>query len=135
MSTEKTFGSFIREKRIERDISLRRLAVLLDISPVHMSNMENDRRPAPKDETLRNFVRVLQLDRQEQEELFDLAVLSKNIPTVPGDLPEYIMENELAKIALRTAKDVDATDAEWIAFIENLNTRRRKEDAEHDPSV
>jgi len=43
-----TFGSFIREKRKEKGISLRKLTELIDMSPVHLSNLENDRRPAPK---------------------------------------------------------------------------------------
>ena len=44
---EQTFGSYVREKRMARGLSLRGLAAQLEVSPVYMSNMENDRRPAP----------------------------------------------------------------------------------------
>lgn len=128
MEKEKTFGAFIREKRLRKNISLRYLVELLDLSPVHMSNIENDRRPAPKDEVLRRIIKVLELNKQEQEEMYELAAKSKDIPTVPGDLPEYISGNELARAALRTAKDVDATDKEWMEFIEKLKKRSRREE-------
>ena len=44
---EQTFGSYVREKRMARGLSLRGLAAKLEVSPVYMSNMENDRRAAP----------------------------------------------------------------------------------------
>ena len=121
--SSKTFGSFLREKRLEKDISLRQFAIKLNLSPVHMSNLENDRRPAPKEEVLQNISKLLLLNQEEIEEMYDLAARSKNAPTVSGDLPEYIMQNDLVRVALRTAKDVDATDQEWQEFIAKLKKR------------
>ena len=40
---EQTFGSFLREKRIARGLTLRGMAAKLGLSPVYMSNIENDR--------------------------------------------------------------------------------------------
>jgi transcriptional regulator with XRE-family HTH domain len=126
---EDTFGAFVRKKRLESKpyISLRKLAELLDISPVYMSNIETGRNPAPKEDILENLARILKLDKHEQNRMYDLAAQSKNYTAVPGDLPEYISANEYAKIALRVAKDVDATDQEWIEFIEKLKQRGRQE--------
>ncbi len=107
---------------------MRRLADLLDLSPVHMSNMENDRRPAPKDEVLKRIIDVLLLDKQEQTLMYELAAQSKSMATVPSDLPEYIASNELARVALRTAKEVDATDKEWQEFIKKLQKRSKQEE-------
>lgn len=45
---------------------------------------------------------------------------------VTQDLPEYIMDKDIVRVALRTAKDVDATDEEWQEFIAHLEERRRK---------
>ena len=125
-----TFGSFLRKKRLESDpyISLRELARRLDLSPVHMSNVETDREAAPKNEVLINIARILKLDKQEQDLMYDLAAKSKTYTAVPGDLPDYITAHEYAKIALRVAKDVDATDDEWIEFIEKLKKRSKQED-------
>ena len=58
--------------------------------------------------------------------LYDLAAKAKNSTVVSQDLPDYIMERDIVRIALRTAKDVDATDEEWQEFIASLEARRRK---------
>lgn len=126
METKETFGSFIKEKRLLRQISLRKFAELLDISPVYMCNMEKDRNPAPKDDILSHMAELLLLSEQETETLYDLAAKSKSTPTVSRDLPEYIMDRDIVRVALRTAKDVDATDEEWQEFIAKLEARRRK---------
>lgn len=128
MDSVKTFGSFLREKRLEKGISLRRLADMLNLSPVHMSNLENDRRPAPKTDVLERIASLLLLSKAETEEMYDLAAKSKTSPRVSGDLPEYIMENDIVRVALRTAKDVDATDKEWQEFITKLKERSARED-------
>ena len=130
MRDENTFGAFIRNKRVATDpyISLRKMAELLNLSVVHMSNIETGRDAAPKKEVLDNLARFLKLDKQEQERMYDLAAQSKNYTAIPSDLPEYITSNEYAKIALRVAKDVDATDQEWIEFIEKLKKRSQREE-------
>ena len=129
MSEEMTFGSFIREKRIKLEpyISLRKMAEVLDIAPSYLSTMETGYDSAPSDEILTDLARVLKLDKQEQELMYELAAKSKTYTAIPGDLPEYISANEYARIALRVAKDVDATDDEWIDFIEKLKKRGRQE--------
>ena len=123
MDEELTFGTFLRAKRLSRNISLRALAGMLELSPVHMSNMENDRRPAPKGQALLHIVETLELDKDEAERMYDLAAKSKSIPSVAADLPEYIAEKDIVRVALRKAKDADATDAEWQEFIERLEQR------------
>lgn len=126
MNTHDSFGSFIKEKRLLREISLRKFAQQLDISPVYLCNMEKDRNPAPKDDILSRMAELLLLSDQDAEVLYDLAAKSKNTPTVSKDLPEYIMERDIVRVALRTAKDVDATDEEWQEFISSLEKRRQK---------
>jgi len=128
MSVEVTFGSFLRKKRLAKDITLRKMADKLNISPVYMSSIETGRRAAPKDDILQNIAKILIMDKHEQEQMYELAAKTKKFTAVPGDLPEYISSNEYARIALRVAKDVDATDTEWIEFIEKLKKRGKQED-------
>jgi transcriptional regulator with XRE-family HTH domain len=130
MGVKQSFGSFVRAKRLEADITLRGMAQILDISPVYMSNIETDRNPAPKADILEKLAKALRLDKHEREIMYDLAAQSKNYAAIPGDLPEYISANEYARIALRMAKDVDATDTEWIEFIEKLKKRSGQEDTQ-----
>ena len=130
MVQEKTFGKFITEKRLEKEITLRRFASMLDISPVYVCNIEKDRRPAPKDDVLERILQILLLSKEEREEMYDLAAKSKNASVVSGDLPDYIMEKDIVRVALRTAKDVDATDVEWQEFIQKLKDRSKKHQEE-----
>lgn len=106
-------------------LSLRGLAAKLEVSPVYMSNMENDRRPAPTKEKLDHLIEILSLGQEDTEHLLDLAARSKTLQ-VSADLPEYIMQRDIVRAALRTAKEVDATDAEWQEFIDRI-TRREKQ--------
>ena len=107
---EQTFGSFLREKRMARGLTLRGMAAKLDLSPVYLSNIENDRRPAPTRAYLERLEQELHLSKVETEQMLDLAAKSQN-NRVSADLPDYIMNREIVRAALRTAKEADATGA------------------------
>lgn len=121
---EQTFGSFVREKRQSIGLSLRTLAAKLDLSPVYLSNIENDRRPAPTRAYLERLEQELHLSKVETEQMLDLAAKSQN-NRVSADLPDYIMDREIVRAALRTAREADATDQEWQDFIDRINRRMR----------
>ena len=122
---QETFGCFLKRKRLEREITLLGFAGMLNLSPVYLCDLEKDREAlsVSKPERLKQIAELLCLDKDDTDKLYDLAALASNRPAVSGDLPEYIMENEIVRVALRTAKDADATDAEWQEFIEKLNKR------------
>ena len=122
---EQTFGSFLREKRMARGLTLRGMAAKLDLSPVYMSNIENARRAAPSQEYLERMALLLQLDKPEREWMLDLAAKSKQ-NRVSADLPDYIMDREIVRAALRTAREADATDQEWQEFIDRITQRAKK---------
>ena len=121
---EETFGGFAREKRRACGLTLRGLAAKLELSPVYMSNIENSRRAAPTHEYLDRLAEILQLDKADQERLLDLAAKSQH-NRVSADLPNYIMDREIVRAALRTAKEADATDQEWQDFIDRINRRMK----------
>ena len=116
---EQTFGSFLREKRMARGLTLRGMAAKLDLSPVYMSNIENNRRAAPSQEYLERMAMLLQLDKPEREWMLDLAAKSKQ-NRVSADLPDYIMDREIA------------TDQEWQDFIDRINRRMRSSGEDSD---
>lgn len=126
----KTFGSFINQKRVEKEITLRGFANLVGLSPVYICYIEKGTKPAPTEEYLEKMINMLHLNKAETDELYDLAARSKSSPTVSGDLPGYIMEKDIVRVALRTAKEVDATDEEWQEFIEKINKRHMKMEGE-----
>ena len=127
MDNENTFGAFITKKRLEKMITLRKFANMLELSPVYICNIEKDRKPAPKDEVLKRITQFLFLNKEEMEEMYDLAAKSKNSVSVSGDLPAYIMKRDIVRVALRTAKDVEATDAEWQEFIDRIVKKKESD--------
>lgn len=118
-----TFGSFIATKRKERRLNLRDTAKHLDIAFGYLCDIEQSRRPAPNGDFVDRISLFLGLDKAEHELLLDLAAKSRK--TVSADLPDYIMEKDIVRAALRVAKEVDATDEEWLAFMEMLKKRKR----------
>ena len=117
-----TFGTFISTRRKELKQNLRDTAKYLKIAYGYLSDIEQNRRPAPDGDFVDRISEFLQLSTKEQELLLDWAARSRN--TVSADLPEYIMENDIVRAALRVAKEVDATDEEWQAFMEMLKNRQ-----------
>lgn len=69
---------------------------------VYLRHRKN-RRPVP-DEILEKLPSLLLLSEAETEEMYDLAARSRH--TVSADLPEYIMEKDIVRAALRTAKSI-----------------------------
>lgn len=122
-----TFGSYVREKRMEREMSLRTLAQRLELSPVYMSNIENNLKPAPSQAKLDKLVEIFMLDKKDTELLWDLAAKSRK-QKVSVDLPEYIMARDIVRVALRTARECEATDEDWQEFIDKLNKRSKAGD-------
>ena len=121
-----TFGAFVRKRRQGLGYSLRQLAAAAGLSPVYMSNIETDRRPAPGTEHLNALAGLLKLSKTDYELMLDLAARSRTQRVSP-DLPDYIMNKDIVRAALRTAKEADATDQEWQEFIDRINRR-----VEHD---
>ncbi len=121
MDIEQTFGKFLLEKRLERDVSARQIAAKLNVSAVYICDIEKDRRVAPKGEMLEQIAEFLKLSKVDTELMYDLAAKSKN--SISADLPEYIMNNGLVRVALRTAKEHDVDDKEWMDFIERIKKK------------
>ena len=97
---------------------------MLNLSPVYMSTIETGQAAAPRNEILTKLEEHLKLDKWEREQMYELAAKSKSYTAVPGDLLEYISTNEYARIALRAARDMNATDRDWQEFIYTLLRER-----------
>lgn len=120
------FGEYVKAKRMEKEVNLRKLAELLGIVPAYMSDIEKGRRYPPDKDKLYKIAEVLHLTEAETNEMFDLAALAKE-NTVSPDLPEYIMGSEKARVALRMARDINAGDKVWQEVIEMLEAQEKGE--------
>lgn len=120
-----TFGEYLKQKRLDKEITLRGFAKLVDISPVYLCDLEKGRKAAPSMEVMQKMVSKLALNKEESERFYDLAALEQTAKNpIPKDLNAFLKDNRVIVSALRTAKDLDATDEEWQDFIDKLRKSR-----------
>jgi len=116
------FGEFISKKRVEKQITLRKMADMLGVSAPFLTDVEKDRRNPFDMEKLTQLAQILGLTPDENEMMYNLAGKKRN--AVAPDLPEYIIERDYVSAALRTARDLDAGEEEWMRFVEDLKKRK-----------
>lgn len=121
-NVEQSFGEFIASKREEKKITLREMARLLKITPPYLSDIEKDRRNPPDKEKLDEISVILSLTEEECSYMYDLAGKKRN--AISPDLPEYIMERDYVRVALRKAIDLDIGEEEWTRFVQELEDRK-----------
>lgn len=79
-----TFGGVLRERRIAKGYSLRKFAEMVDVSPTHLSLVEQNKlEKSPTAERVRRMAEVLS---ENPDEMIALA------GRVPEDLPKIIQE-------------------------------------------
>lgn len=116
------FGEFLQRKREEKQITLRKMAEQLGFSAPFLSDVEKDRRNPPELSKLEQIAVILGLTDDEKQIMFNLA--GKKRDSVAPDLPEYIMNRDYVAAALRTARDLDAGEEEWLQFVRELKERK-----------
>lgn len=116
------FGDFLNKKRVEKQITLRKMADMLGVSAPFLTDVEKDRRNPLDMEKLKQLAEILELSKEDNELMLNLAGRKRN--AVAPDLPEYIMERDYVSAALRTARDLGAGEEEWNRFVEELKKRK-----------
>ena len=124
MEETRTFGSYVREKRLAAKVNLRKLAAILDIAPAYMSDIENNHRYPPEKEKIYKIAEALNLTQEETDDLFDLAAGNKKNSVSP-DIADYIMNQEKSRVALRLARDLGAGEKEWEKVIRMLEESKK----------
>lgn len=115
------FGEYIEKRRKSLGITLRGLAAELEIAPAYMSDIEKGRR-YPPEKKLDDIAVILKFNEKEKNHMLDLAALTKE-KTVSSDLPEYIMEKDLVRVALRRARDGRLSDEGWQDVINLIDKK------------
>ena len=123
MNTQyQNFGEFLQRKRTEKQITLRKMAEMIGITAPYLTDIVKDRRNPPEKEKLELISQILMLNDEDKTTMYDLAGKKRN--SVAPDLPDYIMEHDYVSAALRTARDLDASEADWLKFVEELRQRK-----------
>lgn len=118
---ETGFSRFLKEKRRQREITVRDMAERSGVSAGYYSDFESGRRNPPDREILDNMITALNLSDEDRLTFYDLAGKARS--EAPPDLPDYINEHEKVRVALRLAKDGGDTRV-WDRFIDFLEDEK-----------
>jgi transcriptional regulator with XRE-family HTH domain len=112
-----SFGEYIKIRREALGKSIRGLALELNITPAYLSDIEKGNRCAPE-RFLEKMTQVLCIPEEELYYFYDLAGKSRN--NIHSDLIEYIGKTEMARVALRKARDLNISNTQWKNFIDEI---------------
>jgi len=107
MSGNQTFGKYIKNLRLARNIGQREMARVVEISPSYLNDIENNKRDAPRKEIIKKIADILEANL---ENLYDLAGKAKN--KIPPDIPDIIKKNKEIPSLLRTMERYGLTAME-----------------------
>ena len=117
------FSRFLREKRQLREITVRYMAELADVSPGYYCDIESGRRNPPDREILDKMIAALHLSEEDRILFYDLAGKARS--EAPTDLSGYINEYHEVRVALRMAKD-SGDPKVWGKFINYMELENRR---------
>ena len=120
----KTFGQFLKEKRLAFDLSLREFARQVGMQPSNYCNVEANVLPPPPAETLEKLAGALRLRKGtgDYEIFHDLA--AKGRDEIPADVERIVKENELIPAMLRTVEYEQLSKEQLRGIIEDLRSGR-----------
>ena len=118
---DKTFGSYIREVRISHKIGQRELAKKIGIAASYLSDIEKNKRSAPKIDIIKKMSLILKADLSL---LNDLAGSSKK--TLPPDIIDYIEKNPKIISLIRSAKNNNLSIDEFEKIELSINKTKTK---------
>lgn len=122
MSEDVAFGEFIRSKREAKGKTLRGFAAELDIAPAYMSDIEKGNRNPPE-KHLEKMIGILELSGEELNKFYDLV--GKERRGISPDISDYVFKNEIARVALRCARDNNITAKQWQEFIDKIKKEKQ----------
>jgi len=120
-----SFGTFVRAKRELLGKSLRSVAAEIDMAPAYLSDIEKGNRWPPV-KYLEKLAEVLGIKSVDELSLFyDLAgeIREGSYP----DLTDYIGKTDIARVALRKARDHNISEEQWQQFIDDITAKEKKE--------
>lgn len=115
------FGEYLAELRKAKRVTLKDMADAIGITSPYLSDVEKGRRDSFDIVRLNKIVDYLKLTDEETNHLMNLAGDQRQ--SIAPDLPGYVAGKDYINAALRRAKDLDAGEEEWLAFINSLENR------------
>lgn len=125
MLNNNLFGTFLKEKRLQKGMSLRELADRVGIAHTYLMNIENGVKQPPSDKVLIQLEKALLLDNNNKEFFYELAARIKeqnnesNIYTA-ADIASYLKKNSQAKLLIRKANELGYSNDFWDELLQKL---------------
>ncbi len=125
MDNTNFFGLFLKEKRLQKELSLRELAELSGLSHIYLHHVENGKKAPPSDKALIELASALKLDNESKILFFDLAAKSKsehdkNNFYSPVDVARYINEQSNVKNVIREADKQNKSNEFWDELLKDM---------------
>lgn len=122
------FGAYLREKRLDRKIGLRKFASLIGMKPSNLCSIEYGRINPPSDiNILTTIANTLDFDKHSKEwnELFDLSAKHKE-GKIPADVEFIAAANQGIPVLLRTIDDAKLTKKEIKELAEYVKSGHKE---------
>lgn len=120
-----TFGTFMRQKREEKSITVRGLAAMLGVTPAYVSDLEKGNRAAPRKNSPRDLLericQILMITEEDRHRYYDLAAESRDGQY--DELNDYLHQHANARMALRVARDSGMDENEWSRIVQQIQKR------------
>lgn len=113
-----SFGKFVKSKRLALGKSLKEMSAETELAPAYLCDVENGNRYPPS-KHLDKFIEFLHIKGDDLAVFYDLAGRDHN--RVSPDLKDYIGSTEMARVALRKARDANISDNQWLKIIEIID--------------
>jgi len=112
------FGNTLKELRIKKELSLRKMCKLVNYDPSNWSKIERGKMSPPRDEkTLRKWAKVLGISKaKEIQEFIDKANLAQGI--IPQDILSQANVVDFLPAFFRTLRNKKPTKKEIDQLIE-----------------
>ncbi len=126
-----TFGAEVRKLRILAGMSLRHLARRVGISPVYLSDIENNRKPAPSAEILQAVMSVLHADHDEFIRLAMKSVEDYGCVARKPRMSEQLSTDEYLLIMRKKQMLEPEEFKSWLAMTSVSNPRGERKIRQH----
>lgn len=128
MLNNNLFGDFLKEKRLQKDLSLRELAEKANIAHTYLLNIENGNKPPPSDKVLIRLEKALALDEESKVLFYDIAAQVKHLCNnssfyIAADISSYLNDTDGAKQVIREADKLGYSNDFWNEILQKLKEK------------
>lgn len=130
MNEYNLFGTFLKEKRQQKNMSFRELAKKTGMTHSYLLYIENGIKAPPNDEDLIKLSKALLLDDESKALFFDLASKVKQLKnnknfSLPVDISSYLCETDSAKRVIRKADKLGYSNEFWNEILQRLEENQK----------